>query len=257
MDCERLAAALDPLLQRARQGYPVTRLHRFDVRRSADGYRIEEDGLAESLEPTLESACYALTSRIHAMALAALPEFTKVHAGCATWRGRRLIAVGPPEAGKTTLMTRLVYEGFAVHGDEMVLLKDGLALPYPRRFGVRTPTLALVPQLAAVPRGANPRVTDPAALGFDWVIEPAPVAAVFYLVPNHGGRTSLDPCPKHLMAHRVMSQSTGPETGRRAWIRDVCVMLDLASSYTLTLGDLDEAVNVVKATLEGAPSAEF
>src|SRR5262245_24528703 len=228
-DCERLADALDHLLQRAHQRHPVSRCHRFDVRRSADGYRIEEDGLAQGIESTPQSACYVLTSRIHALALAALPEFTKVHAGCATWQGRRLLAVGPPEAGKTTLMTRLVYEGFAVHGDELVLLRNGEALPYPRRFGVRAPTLRLIPQLAASRPGtigAGSVVTDPADLGFDWVIEPAPVAAVFYLVPNHGGQTSLEPCPKHIMAQRIMSQSTSPDGGRRQWIRDVCAILD-------------------------------
>jgi len=252
VDCERLAAWLDVMLSRATQRYPVSRVHRFAVRQEDGGYRILEDGVAVGFERGPDSAGYALTARIHRLALAALPDFTKVHAGCATWQGRRLLAVGPPRAGKTTLMTRLVFEGFAVHGDELVLLKDGSALPYPRRFGVREPTLGLIPQLAE--RAPGPLVTDPSALGFDWVVEPAPVAAVFYLEPNHGGRTLLTPCPKHVMAQRIMAQSTGPSGGKPQWIRDVCAILEPASSHALVVGDLDEAVGGIKEVLRRTPS---
>lgn len=256
-DCERVAAWLDPMLQQASQDYPISRVHRFAIRREAERYRIEEDGAARAIESTPESAGYAVFARIHVLALAALPEFTKVHAGCANWEGRRVLAVGPPHAGKTTLMTRLIYEGFSVQGDELVLLGDGLALPYPRRFGVRAPTVALIPQLADMGRpgsgGSAPIVIDPAQLGFDWRIEAAPVDAVLYLEPNHGGPTRLEPCPKYLMAQRIMSQSSGPEAGKRQWIRDVCAMLARASSHVLRLGDLDTAVVAVKEALQGTP----
>jgi hypothetical protein len=255
VDCERLAAWLAPMLQHAAQSYPVSRVHRLEARREPGGYRISEDGAPRGVEPTPEDAGYALTVRMHALALAALPDFTKIHAGCASWQGRRLLAVGPPRAGKTTLMTRLVFEGFSVHGDELALTRGGEVLPYPRRFGVRPPTVPLIPQLASArpgPAGGG-LVTDPAELGFDWVIEAAPAAAVFYLEPNHGGRTRLADCPKYVMVQRVMSQSTGPETGNRQWIRDVCDMLDRAAAFTLTLGDVDEAVAVVKEALQRPP----
>ena len=256
-DCERVAAWLDPMLQHASQDYPISRVHRLAISMEGDRYRIEEDGAARAIEPTAESAGYAVFARIHVLALDALPEFTKVHAGCASWEGRRVLAVGPPHAGKTTLMTRLIYEGFSVQGDELVLLRDGLALPYPRRFGVRAPTVALIPQLAAMgppgPGGPAPLVIDPAQLGFDWRIEAAPVEAVLYLEPNHGGPSRLEPCPKYQMAQRIMSQSSGPEAGKRQWIRDVCAILDRASSHVLRLGDLDAAVDAVKEALRGTP----
>ena len=256
VDCERLAACLDQLLPRVEQRYPISRQHRLAVRRDGDAYRISEDGIERWAEPDPLSAAYAIGARVHALALAAMPDFTKIHAGCASWEGRRFLAVGPPESGKTTLMARLAYEGFAVHGDELVLVKDGEALPYPRRFGVRAPTVALIPGLAAGrAEHVGPMVTDPAHLGFQWVIDRQPIAAVFYLVPNHGGRTRLLPCPKHVMAQRVMSQSTAPGTGAQQWIRDVCDMLDRALSYTLKLGNLDEAVAVLKEVLQLTPKA--
>jgi hypothetical protein len=257
VDCERLAAWLAPMLPHAEQHYPVSRHHRFEVRREDGGYRILEDGQARALAPAAEPAGAALCARIHELALAALPEFTKVHAGSASWDGRRFLAVGPAQSGKTTLMTRLVYEGFSVHGDELVLLRAGDALPYPRRFGVRPRTLALIPQLAEFARpaagGPRPIVTDPLQLGFEWTIAPAPVDAVFFLEPDHAGPSRLRPCPKYLMAQRVMSQSTPPRTGGRDWIRDVCAMLDRARAYVLSLGDLDSAVAAVKEGLRGAP----
>jgi hypothetical protein len=232
----------------------MSRQHRLAVRRDGATYRISEDGIERWEESDPLSAAYAVAARVHALALAAMPDFTKIHAGCASWEGRRFLAVGPPESGKTTLMARLAYEGFAVHGDELVLVKDGQALPYPRRFGVRAPTVALIPALAegrTVHDG--PLVTDPAQLGFEWVIDRRPIAAVFYLVPNHDGQTHLLPCPKHVMAQRVMSQSTAPRTGTQQWIRDVCDMLDGAFSYTLKLGNLDEAVAVLKEALQLTP----
>jgi hypothetical protein len=253
VDCERLAAWLGPMLQHAVQRYPVTRVHRFKVRRRDGQYRIEEDGTERTVEPTPESAGFALGRRIHELALAALPEFTKIHAGCASWHGRQLLAVGPARSGKTTLMARLLYEGFTVHGDELVLVRAGEALPYPRRFGVRPQTLSLIPQLVAfaggTPLGSGPVIVDPAQLGFDWTIAPAPVDAVFFLEPNHGGRTHLRVCPRYLMAHRVMSQSTPPDAGPREWIRDVCGILNPARCYTLSLGDLDTAVAALKEGL--------
>lgn len=257
MDCDRLAAWLDPMFPHVAQRYPVSRVHRFAVRGEAGGYRIEQDGVACGVEATAESAGYALTSRIHAVSLSALPAFTKVHAGCASWQGRRLLAVGPPEAGKTTLMTRLAHEGFDVHGDELVLVSGATALPYPRRFGVRAATVGLIPQLAARRPGAPaaPLVTDPADLGFEWTIEPGPVTAIFYLEPDHGRASRVAPCPKYLMAHQVMGQSTGPAGGTRPWIRDVCDMVDSAATYTLVLGDLDGAVTAVTRVMRGLSAA--
>lgn len=256
VDCERVAAWLAPMLQEAEQDHPISRTYRFAVRRLADGYAIEEDGARLRIEPTPEAAGYAVFSRMHVLALAALPEFTKIHAGSARWEGRRVIAVGPPRAGKTTLMTRLVYAGFAVEGDEMVLVRDGVALPYPRRFGVRAPTVDLIPQLGALTEGRpGPLVVDPALLGAPWRIEAGPVDAVLFLEPNHGGETALVPCPKHDMVRRVMSQSSAPRAGKRDWIRDVCAIVDRASSHVLRLGRLDAAVVAVTTAVQGTSKA--
>jgi hypothetical protein len=255
-DCELLAGWLDRLCHRAAQHYPVSEHHRFEVYRADGGYRIVADGQDDGWEPRPGAAGYVLFQRMHRTALAALSEFTKIHAGCASWNGRRFLVVGAAQSGKTTLMTRLLYEGFTVDGDELVLLRDGQALSYPRRFGVRPATVALVPELAplaaAASGGARVFPVDPAALGFDWRIAPGPVSAVFIVEPNHGGDSAVVPCPEYLMAQRLMEHSWAPAGGARDWIAEVCAMLAQARGYVLTLGDLVTAVATLKATLSAA-----
>ena len=67
VDCERLAAWLDVMLSRATQRYPVSRVHRFAVRREGGGYCLLEDGVAFGREGSAESAGYALTARKHGL----------------------------------------------------------------------------------------------------------------------------------------------------------------------------------------------
>lgn len=261
MDCDQLRALLDSLVQHAAQRYPVSRSHRFEVCRAGGQYRIRENGQEGDPHADARSAVETVFWRMHLLALEALPEFTKIHAGCASWGGRRFLAIGPAQSGKTTLMTRLLYEGFAVHGDDMALLRGGEVLAYPRRFGIRPPTVALIPQLARLASPADGShgtvglALDPSELGFDWRIEPAPVDAVFFLEPNHGGSTELQAFPKYLMAERIMSQSTPPAAGPRDWISDICAMIRRADCYLLHFGDLGVAVSMVKAALHGTLAA--
>jgi hypothetical protein len=261
VDCERLAGWLDETVSSAIQAYPVSRHYRFEVSRVDGAYRIREDGNAPHVALTLEAAAEHIRRRLHELSLAALTGYTKVHAGCATWAGRRLLAVGAAGSGKTTLMARLLWEGFAVHGDEMVLLRDGGSIAYPRRFGIRAPTLDLVPQIGALapalaragqPHGDKVLVLDPHEIGLPWRIEPGPVGAVFYLDANHGRRTEVRACARHLMVQRVMPQSAPPAGGPSRWIAEVCAIIERADCYTLALGDLDAAVHAVQQVLDRA-----
>jgi hypothetical protein len=251
-DCGSFTAALDGMVQRAAQRYPVSRRHRFEVGRSDEGYHLRENG--RDLPPQREawSAASAVFWRMHDLALEALPEFTKVHAGCATWEGKRFVAVGPTRSGKTTLMTRLLYDGFAVHCDDIVLLRRGDVLPYPRRFRIRPPALALLPQVAAlagaVTEDAGSATLDPSELGFAWQIDLAPADVVISLERDRGA-TRLEAVAKHVMAQRLMAQSQPPAGGPQEWIADVCALLDRSACYALNAGDLDSAAGALKDAL--------
>jgi hypothetical protein len=261
-DSEAVACWLDRAGRSAVQDYPVSRRHRLEVRGGVDGYRVREDGRDRGVERTPAGAGAHLERRFHELAFAALADHTKVHAGSAVWRGRRFLVAGHGRAGKSTLMSRLLCGGVGVEGDEMVLLREGQAVAYPRRFGIRRPTLTLVPQLAVLapeqarrpdphgPDGYHVLALDPAALGLPWRIGWGPVDAVFFLERDPGQPSRVVPCPRYVMAQRLMAHSAPPSGGRAAWIRDVCATLERATCYTLQLGDLDSAVAAVQRCLE-------
>jgi hypothetical protein len=255
-DCEELLLALDGVVPHASQRHPVAHYHRFEVSRRGNGYQLSEDGRELEPQPDASSAADFLLDRMHRIALAALPEFTKIHAACAAWRGKRLVAVGPAGSGKTTLMMRLLFEGFAVHCDDVVLLRQGEILPFPRRFRVRRNAVRLLPQVPAfaaeMQNGRDHLALDPSEIGFDWQIEVAPADAVFFLERNHGGTTKLKVCSKVAMAERIMSHSNPPASGPRAWLRDVSQLLECAQSFVLAAGELDAAAEAVKTVLSEA-----
>jgi hypothetical protein len=261
-DAEPVLRWLDTVRASAVQDHPVSRRHRFEVRREADGYRVREDDEDRGVIVSPEAAGALVERRLHELAFRALKDSTKVHAGCAMWRGRRFLVVGAGRAGKTTLMTRLLFEGFTVEGDEMVVLREGRVVAYPRRFGIRRRTLALVPQVGALvphargvsdadePDGYQILALDPSQFGLQWRIGSGPVDALFLLDGRHDARTRLSACPSHTMVQRMMAQSTPPSRGRGAWVRDICSVVRGAACHLVTVGDLDSAVSTLRQHLE-------
>jgi hypothetical protein len=256
-DCEQVMQELSRLLNCARQEYPPSRHYRYRVTRCDERYSIREDGGAMEVLPDVGQTATRLAQRMHDLALAALPDYTRVHAGCADWQGKRALVIGAQGSGKTTLMMRLLCEGFTVHADEMVLVRAGEAVPFPRRFRIKASTWELVPQLGT--QGCRPAtgerepigLFDPSEIGLEWCITPGRVDAMFFIDPNHGGATSISRCPKYLMARQVMAQSRPPGAGGREWIHHMCATVANADCFSLTLGDLDTAVSSVQATLAG------
>lgn len=261
LPCERTARWLEEAIPHARQEFPVSWRHRLEIAREVDGYRVCENGTRFDLESSPDAAGERLLARMHELAMAALADYTKIHAGYAALGTRRLLAAGPGRSGKTTLMTTLLYEGLEVHGDEMVLIRDGVAVAYPRRFGIRQPTLSLVPQVEALaPKGSRAPNShgyqvfafDPGVAGLPWRIAPGPVDVIVFLDPLRGERSRLHDCPKHLMAQRLMTQSTPPGSGRRRWIEDVRDIVQQARCYVLDFGELTSAVSAIRGTLHEA-----
>jgi hypothetical protein len=263
-DGEDVIRWLDGVRPSAVQDHPVRHHHRLDVRQEAGGYRVRENGQDRGVSLGPEAAGALVERRLHELAFDALGDCTKVHAGCGTWRGRRFLIVGNGRAGKTTLMTRLLFEGCAVEGDEMVVIRDGRVAAYPRRFGIRQPTLSLVPQVGALApdlaRAGEPDTSggyqvlsfDPSQLGLPWRIASGSVDVLLLLDGRHPGPTRALSCPQQVMAQRVMIQSNPPAVGRAAWVRDVCTLVSGAACYLLTLGDLDSAVTTVRACLHSS-----
>lgn len=256
-DCADVLRRLDHLMPRPAQPTLAARRHRLEAYRADGAYRLQEDGRPSGQEPDAAAAARVVFWRMHQLALDAMPDFSRVHAGCASWEGRRLVAAGPARSGKSTLMARLLFEGLDVHCDDLVLLRRGESLPFPRRFFIRPESVALIPQLAARSidsfewGGWDPGslAVDPSALGFEWKIECAPVDVVLFLERDTGG-ARLEACPRHAMAERLMFQSNPSAGGPGAWVRDVCALVDRADCFVLRSGDLEGSVSVVKDLLE-------
>lgn len=88
--------------------------------------------------------------------------------------GRYFLLVGDAHAGKTTLAMRMMFAGFDMLGDEMVLLRDGIATNFPRRFYARASSQDLLPEfglldgrLPFVSNGRDSRLVgmDPTTFG--------------------------------------------------------------------------------------------
>ncbi len=195
---------------------------------------------------------------IHKDALGCITDRVRVHAGCAEWEGKRFLVVGDKGTGKTTLMVTLLMVGFRVIGDELVLVRNGKALPFPRRFHIKQESTGLLRSMAGLidslpynwtSYGHKMYSFTPLDAGLGWVIDEADVRAVFYLVPNHGGDTRIEECPKYLMVSRVMPMSFLSEKDDHLKIKHLCRMIDNAECFTIYIGGLEGAISGLRDKL--------
>lgn len=203
----------------------------------------------------LSQTIFNLQWLIHKEALKDVTESIRIHAGCGELGGRRFLVAGDKGAGKTTLMVRLLFEGFRTVGDELVLMRDGKATPFPRRFHIKQDSVKLLPELEALFDSLPYNRTDyghkmfsftPRDAGFGWKIDEGEVCAIFYLQPNHGGQTRVEECPKYLMVQKIMPMTFLSETDDHMKIGELCSIIDRVDCYVLHVGDLKGAVSALR-----------
>lgn len=254
-----LADTFRYLATKARQPVSVRKTLRYEVR-GIGPYEIIEEGDPLADVATAQDVLHVVYGRVHrrTMERYILAGWTLLHGGLATVNGRRLLFLGDKGAGKTTLATRLLYAGHRVDGDEFVLERDGRTMAFPRNFHLKPGAERHVPELRrpldSLPRKSMGEVDisalDPGVQGFDWRIDLGPVDAVISISPNHGGATSLTPCPPFQIIQRLLESWLGwGEAG------DVLVAsasrLGAAGGYELVLGDVADAVPQLEAAFAG------
>ena len=178
--------------------------------------------------------------------------WVRLHAAVVDVDGRRVLLAGRSGAGKTTLAARLLVDGVAVLSDEGAFVRDGLALPLPRRWHVRQSTLDHVPQLRAAPHNVvlpyDPPLwtVDPADLVGPWPLEPAPVRHVVLLEPRHGGESALvrtgTPAAVGELVAEALPYADRPDRTVRALAR----LLRDATCHRLSVGTLADAARLVR-----------
>ena len=260
-DTQAIADRLDDGRPSAVQEYPVLCRHRLEVRSASAGFLVRENNGEPTLVQSAEEAVALVDRRMHELAVAALADRTKLHAGCGVWFGRRFLVVGRGGAGKTTLMTRLLTEDCSVEGDELVVLRDGEAVAYPRLFGVRRLTLSLVPSVGALvphlatgpgsdePGGYHVLALDPNRLRVPWRIGYGRVDVVFLLGSRHAGTTRLTLGETPAILRRLMEQSAPPDGAPGGWVRDLSALASGAAVYDLEVGDLDSAISLMRQSV--------
>lgn len=184
--------------------------------------------------------------------------FIKIHTASGSFRGKRFLLAGDKGAGKTTLITRLLFEGAAVYGDETVLLNEEDVIPFPRRFHLKEGTIPLVPQLVPICQrltsypayyGGRFFFFDPTVAGFDWQMKTGKADTLFYLEPCHEKETKIESCPGWLMVQKLMLQSSDFAGNPEGQIGELCHLVDRSDNFIIHLGELDSAVMLIKNIL--------
>ena len=243
----------------AQQAFSISHRSVISVTRSGEEFRISNDNGGEDCEMSAAVVIEQLFKRMHRMALANLPDHVCLRAVTGNQAEKAFLIVGPKSSGKTILAVRLLLAGFDISGDELTVLLDGKAVAFPRRFIVQGDCVELLPELKSCEEFAtfasNPaRETvihfDPTRLGRPWLLVPRHVSAIFFLEPNYGARTRIEPCGKLEMLRRMMPHCMPPISKRANWIGDLSRTVDDSKTYMLRIGELDSAVLAVKERLK-------
>lgn len=254
-ESEELARRLAFIVHEAEHSISPIKKVSFEFNVRNDVYEIKKGGRICFTSDDLPNSIFHLQWHMHHEALKDITESIRIHAGCGELNGKRFLIVGDKGAGKTTLMVRLLFEGFRSIADELVLVRDTKVLPFPRRFHIKQYSVKLLPELKDLFDSLpfNQAKDDqkmysfsPQDAGFDWKIDEGELRAVFYLEPNHGGETRVLECPKYMMAQRIMPMTFLSESEDYMKIGKICKIIDGVDCYVLHIGDLDEAVSKLK-----------
>lgn len=251
---ERLAY----MVQRAEQDIPLEEHCDISVLWEDGEYRISGGGGEDESELSLSVAFNALFARIHDLGMRRFSDHIRIHAASGFGRNGMVLLVGEKWAGKTTTAVHLLLEGFEMVGDELVLLRHGEAITFPRPFYLRHAAVELLPKLGDAPNGApfvNAEIAgkliaiDPLKLDRPWKIRPAPVGTIVFLEPNHGGASSVKACSKVEMVRRVLAQSSAPSSAREDWVADFCNTVNQAETVVARMGDLASSTDLFRKLL--------
>lgn len=239
----------------AEDNFPVSGTLTIEVPKKDGKYLIVEEGEELVSSTDAEWVILYLHELINFRVSWHMRDFIKIHAASGSLGGKRLLLAGDKGAGKTTLITRLLFEDAAVYGDETVLLRGPNAISFPRKFHLKEGTLPLVPQIAPIYEnltsypayyGGRFCFFDPTDAGFDWQITEGKVDVIFYLEPHHKERTEIEEYPKWLMVQKLMMQTSDFAPNPETQIGQLCNFVDMSDNFIFHVGDLEGAVMLLK-----------
>ncbi|MGL4564330.1 MAG: hypothetical protein ACRCVD_03475, partial [Halioglobus sp.] len=177
-------------------------------------YEVFEEGQLLVRAPSAADVQFHVYQRVYGRALEryVLAGWIGLHAALVNIGGRRMMLLGDKGAGKTTLTSSLLFANHMIEGDELVLLREGTAMAFPRRLhlkpGIEKQIPELAPHLDDLPTAfAGPQAVrglDPAELGFRWTINAAPIDHIIWIRANHGHTTTLIPLSSLAILQRLI-----------------------------------------------------
>ena len=178
------------------------------------------------------------------------PTSSLLHAATVLIGGKRLAIVGGKGFGKTTLTMHLLAAGYAVEGDEHLVIEPQTVVTRPRTLRVKEGSFALVSNLPerilAQPRielwdGGFVYGVSPRLFGRDWRLERGQLDAIIFVEANHGGRSVAKRMTGQDALERIMPHITFQATAvpmQAARIRQIAMQVP---AFSLRLGNLANA----------------
>lgn len=221
-------------------------------------FAIEQDGDPLDEVATPDDALFVVYRSCYGRAIerTALAGWVVFHGILVRIAGQRHLILGPKGAGKSTLATRLLFDGHGVEGDELALARGDEMVAFPRRFHLKPGIERNVPEIEA-PLAGLPSVgehdpilvtgLDPTELGFAWRLERGGVDRIVVITPNHGGATRLRPLPPHQVIERLLQSSFRWGESRRRLLA-AASRLGGGGGWRLELGSAGEAARRLEDT---------
>ena len=144
-NCKELYRRLQHIKVRAEQDTPFSGDCLIKVPKMNGRYVIVEEGETLISSTDAEWVTLYVNELVNFRLAHHMRNLLKIHAACGSFNGRRFLLAGEKGAGKTTLITRLLFEGAAVHGDENVLVREEEVIALPRNFHLKDGTNLIGP----------------------------------------------------------------------------------------------------------------
>ncbi len=113
-------------------------------------YEVFEEGQLLARAPSPADVQFHVYQRIYGRTLEryVLAGWIGLHGALVNICGRRMLLLGDKGAGKTTLTSSLLFANHMIEGDELVLLREGMAMACPRRLHLKPGIERQIPELA-------------------------------------------------------------------------------------------------------------
>ncbi len=172
-----------------------------------------------------------------------------LHSASIRHDGRRYAIMGPKGAGKSTLTLHLLCAGYAVEGDEHIVVGRDEAIAFPRTLRIKPPSFGIVQtsiDIETVPKftdqdGVTVYSLAPARIQKEWSISAGRIDALIFIEPNHGGRSVSFPIDTDAAFEMLLRNAYYTSSNVAPMVTRLSILAANTPRFMLRLGDLTGA----------------